>query len=288
MREITNGEVKRLITKMKALYGRKFTQQWESVLPADLEEMFMLGMSGLTTQEIACGFNALMRHDWPPTVPEFRRMCQPLDPLDQQWESADKAWATAIQNTDERTTFATNDQIQQAWGDASRVWPDKFAARRAFCDAYDRLVMVQKSLGRFPVWFMSLGTEAPEHRANAIQQAVEMGKVSIGFKSDAVALLEQVAPIAPNAMEFLEKIKSQLGMSGDRAAELEAKAEAERQSRINGQVQALARAQAERDNYPDPFENWDEYQEACKRDGRAIPQAIYNCHNNPVVQGAEA
>ena len=106
MVNLTAQDTVRLIAKMRALYGRKFDQQWQGVDPQTLAETFADGLQGLTAAELACGVNALMRHDWPPTVPEFRRMCQPVDPLDREWPTPEQAWATAIQNTDEAEKVA--------------------------------------------------------------------------------------------------------------------------------------------------------------------------------------
>ena len=46
------------------------------------------------------------------------------------------------------TTFATCDEIQQAWEVAKAVGNDRYAARRAFIDRYAALVDVSKGLGK--------------------------------------------------------------------------------------------------------------------------------------------
>lgn len=279
MREITGVEIALLLKKQKGMYGNKFKTQWPDSTDAEIFEAWSWGLQGINEQEFACGLNALIRQTWPPTVPEFRRMCQPIDPLDQQWPTAEEAWATGIQNSDENLTFATCDEIQQAWDVASRVWPDKYAARKAFCDVYDKLAVVAKAQMRTPKFWMTLGHESAEYRASAIEQAVDTGVVSVGYKSDAVAMIESTQPVNADVLAKIAEMKAMLGMAPESLAEAEAKREAEHKAKINNQVAVLARVEAERHHWPDPFDDWDAYQDAMFKAKRQIPQAIYNCHN---------
>ena len=271
MVNLTAQDTVRLIAKMRALYGRKFDQQWAGVDAQMLAETFAAGLQGLTAAELACGVNALMRHDWPPTVPEFRRMCQPIDPLDREWDTPEVAWAKATQNLNEMTTFSTNDQIQQAWGVASNVWPDRFAARKAFCDTYERLVIAAKAQNVLPVWWMSLGQEPATSRAVAITQAVEAGQVGIGYKADAVAMLEQSKPVATNVSSHLENLKRMFSMGAESLAEKQARINAEVEERKQRQIESLSQREAVAMHWPDPFENPVEYCEVMRVAGRAVP-----------------
>lgn len=277
MVNLTPQDTIRLIAKMRALYGRKFDQQWQGVDPQMLAETFADGLHGLTGQELACGVNALMRHDWPPTVPEFRRMCQPIDPLELAWDTPEVAWAKAIQNADEMTTFATCDQIQQAWGVAFAVWPDKYAARKAFCDSYERLVAVARLHGLLPVWWVSLGQEAPVARAIAIEQAVESGQVGIGYKSDAVAMLEQNKPLSANVAEHIAAMKAALGVSVDSLGDRSRRQQAEIEAKKQAQIDALQSRSKEHESWPDPFDNAAEYVASCRKSGRPIPAWYFGC-----------
>lgn len=274
MANVTPQNVVRLIAKMRALYGDKFDKQWRNVEPQDLAETFADALQGLTAAELACGVNALMRHDWPPTIPEFRRMCQPLDPIDREWPTAEQAWATAIQNTDEMTTFATCDQIQQAWGVAAAVWPDKYAARKAFCDTYDKIVTGAKAMGRLPVWWMSYGHETAENRALAVEQAVSGGLVGVGFKSDAVALLSQSSVMSPNVAEHIQKLKAAIGATDQSLAEKQQCMEQDRKAEAKRQVVELVRHEAEREGWPDPFDQPDLYIAAMKAAGKSVPAVV--------------
>ena len=267
MVNLTAQETTRLISKMRALYGRKFDQQWSGVDP----QMLAGGLQGLTSQELACGVNALMRHDWPPTVPEFRRMCQPIDPMDQQWDTPEQAWAKAVQNLNEQSTFATTDQIQQAWGVASSVWPDKYAARKAFCDTYEKLVVVAKAQGSMPKWWMSYGQESVASRAIAVEHAVECGQVAVGFKSDAIAMIQQSTPVAANVADHIAAMKAALGVTNESMAAKQMRLDAEMQRKKQAQIDALQQRSTEHEAWPDPFNSPDEYVAMCRQQGRSIP-----------------
>ena len=278
MVNLTPQDTVRLIAKMRALYGRKFDQQWAGVDAQMLAETFAGGLQGLTAAELACGVNALMRHDWPPTVPEFRRMCQPIDLLDREWDTPEVAWAKATQNSNEMTTFSTNDQIQQAWGVASNVWPDKYAARKAFCDTYERLVVAAKAQNVLPVWWISLGQEPATARAVAITHAVEAGQVGLGYKADAVAMLEQSKPLAPvvleRAADHLAQLKAMFSMGAESLAEKQARLNAEIEERKQKQIEALTQHEAVAMNWPDPFLDPVAYCDAMQDEGRAVPTWI--------------
>ena len=56
MVNLTPQDTIRLIAKMRALYGRKFDQQWQGVDPQMLAETFAEGLQGLTEQELKAKF----------------------------------------------------------------------------------------------------------------------------------------------------------------------------------------------------------------------------------------
>ena len=197
-------------------------------------------------------------------------MCQPIDPLDREWDTAEQAWAKAVLNVKELNTFSTCDQIQQAWGVAAAVWPDKFAARKAFCDTYDSLVAVAKSQGLLPVWWMSLGQESPELRAAAIERAVDAGQVSIAYKADAVAMLEQSKPLASNVSDHLAKMKALFGMAEESLIEKQMRMNAEMQERKQKQIDALANRASTPIYAPDPFLDAQEYADAMANAGKSV------------------
>jgi hypothetical protein len=87
---------------------------------------------------------------------------------------ADTAWAMLPR--DESQTVVWTNEMQQAWGVASPLMDmgDKFGARRAFCEAYDRIVEQARENGVAPRWEASLGLD-PHGRESALREAVRKG-----------------------------------------------------------------------------------------------------------------
>lgn len=92
--------------------------------------------------------------------------------------SADEAWATAVQLTDESVTVVINNEIAQAWAVAREVMPDRTGARMAFRSAYDRLVESNRKAQVSPSWFPSLGHDL-QGREAALLQAVSLGRLTM-------------------------------------------------------------------------------------------------------------
>lgn len=69
------GEV--VFAEMMLLYGAKFAQQWTGLTPREIKAAWNQKLQGFTPEEIRRGLDACMGHDWPPTLPEFIRMCRP-------------------------------------------------------------------------------------------------------------------------------------------------------------------------------------------------------------------
>ena len=71
-------------------YGTKFTDQWRgnSDDMADLKRHWAETLGKYTSDELKRGVDALSERDWPPTLPEFEKMCRaPLDPATAFYEA---------------------------------------------------------------------------------------------------------------------------------------------------------------------------------------------------------
>lgn len=64
----------RLWEKMGRIYGHK----WSSVAESD-DGTWLDGLRGITPEEVAHGLSGCMGrdNDWPPDLPEFRKLCKP-------------------------------------------------------------------------------------------------------------------------------------------------------------------------------------------------------------------
>lgn len=67
---------------MHLAYGKRFTDLWGATDPSAWLGYWSEQLAGYTAAEIACGLDALSKREWPPTLPEFKRLCRP--PLDPQ------------------------------------------------------------------------------------------------------------------------------------------------------------------------------------------------------------
>lgn len=296
---LNRDDVVRMTQKMRAIYGRKFDQQWEKISPSELVDVFQQATADLTAEELRRGFAALMSREWPPTVPEFVKLCRPISLIDQAWKSPDEAWAIAQGNLSELTTFATCDEIQQAWEVAKAVGNDRYAARRAFIDRYAALVDVSKGLGKKPVWRVSMGQEPAEQRAQAIEHLIEVGTLSADFREQADQLHLQARPVdvagliaqAPDEAtnpetgkkdrirSHLSALKNVLKMD-DAMDRRRQQAEAEQQAleaERRRQIEALGHA-APRELDPFSQEDWPDYCRGLAATGRKPAQTLIDHH----------
>jgi hypothetical protein len=72
--------VEKMFDQMLLNYGRKFTEQWGGADPDKLINHWARDMASYTPAEIKRGLAALELRDWPPTLPEFKKLCRP--PMD--------------------------------------------------------------------------------------------------------------------------------------------------------------------------------------------------------------
>jgi hypothetical protein len=69
--------VERIFAELGALYGSKFVDQWGSQDPATLKAFWAQKLAGLSGDELRRGLTACEQRDWPPTLPEFLKLCRP-------------------------------------------------------------------------------------------------------------------------------------------------------------------------------------------------------------------
>lgn len=81
---------------MLLTYGKKFSDQWGS---ADTDSLIAFWSQELATYsgvELKRGLDALATRDWPPTLPEFKKLCRaPIDNLISYYEAVNGVQARA-------------------------------------------------------------------------------------------------------------------------------------------------------------------------------------------------
>jgi hypothetical protein len=77
-----------MFKKMLLDYGKKFTDQWGAADTDELIAHWSQEMAGYSGGEIARGLAAMAAKDWPPTLPEFKKMCRPpVSATEAYWEA---------------------------------------------------------------------------------------------------------------------------------------------------------------------------------------------------------
>jgi hypothetical protein len=80
--------IERLFERMLLEYGKRFGDQWAQ---ADMDKLiahWAAELAGYSGAELKRGVDALASRDWPPTLPEFKRMCRPpVDPMRAYYEA---------------------------------------------------------------------------------------------------------------------------------------------------------------------------------------------------------
>lgn len=73
---------------MLMTYGKRFVDQWSGPDPDALLKHWEMKLAGYSDAEIERGKAALAGRDWPPTLPEFQRLCRPpIDPYVAYYEA---------------------------------------------------------------------------------------------------------------------------------------------------------------------------------------------------------
>jgi hypothetical protein len=81
-RPLPESWVEKLFEKMLFDYGKKFTDQWGAADSDGLIAYWSASLAGFTGAELDRGVKAMEALDWPPTLPQFKKLCRPpMDPM---------------------------------------------------------------------------------------------------------------------------------------------------------------------------------------------------------------
>lgn len=84
-----------VVNEMHLLYGAKFAQQWEGLTPRELKDSWNQKLAGLSEAHVRRGLMACLTREWPPTLPEFLKLCCP-------WLTAELAYHEAVRGLSAR------------------------------------------------------------------------------------------------------------------------------------------------------------------------------------------
>jgi len=80
--------VKSLFEKMTSYYGAKFADQWRDSDTEIVKRVWATELGKLSTEELKFGVAKLISQDWPPTLPQFFKLCRPdVDALAAYYEA---------------------------------------------------------------------------------------------------------------------------------------------------------------------------------------------------------
>lgn len=69
--------IERLFSRFEAMYGAKFADAWRGCNLQRVKAVWAEELGGYSRDELAAGVAACLTKDWPPTLPEFLKLCRP-------------------------------------------------------------------------------------------------------------------------------------------------------------------------------------------------------------------
>ncbi len=177
--------IERLFSRFEAMYGAKFADAWKGCDLSNVKRVWSDALGGYSRDELAAGAAGCMAKDWPPTLPEFLKLCRPAAASAPGGHpSANEAWGLVLASIDETATVVWTEQIAEAAGISQPILDagDEVGARMAFRDAYERILRERPEP---PRWFPSLGSDVAG-REEALDRAVRAGLMT---QSHAAGLL---------------------------------------------------------------------------------------------------
>jgi len=99
-----------VVREMRLLYGTKFAQQWQGLSPRELRESWDQKLAGFNEAQVRRGIAACHLREWPPTVPEFLRLCCP-------WMTPEVAYHEAVRGMSARQRGETGE-----WSHPAVYW----------------------------------------------------------------------------------------------------------------------------------------------------------------------
>ncbi len=101
--------IERLFARFSAMYGSRFADLWGGCKLDQVKAVWAEELAGYGGDELRRGVEACKARDWPPTLPEFLKLCRP--PVD-----FERAFYEAVDQ------LAKRDQGRDAWSHPAVYW----------------------------------------------------------------------------------------------------------------------------------------------------------------------
>ena len=80
--------IESLFERMLLSYGSKFSEQWKGIDSDKIKKHWAISLGELTREELKVGVSKLGALDWPPSLPQFIKLCRPpIDALHAYYEA---------------------------------------------------------------------------------------------------------------------------------------------------------------------------------------------------------
>lgn len=93
--------IERLFLRFSAMYGSKFADLWRGCDLASVKALWAEELAGYAADEIKRGIDCCKTRDWPPTLPEFLKLCRPPVDFERSFFEAAKQIGLRDSGTDE-------------------------------------------------------------------------------------------------------------------------------------------------------------------------------------------
>jgi hypothetical protein len=180
-------------------YGKLWAERYANLglTMNDIKSEWEAELCRLTPQELQAGIDACRTKAFPPTLPEFVKMCWSGHP------SSDAAWAIAVKSIDENNTVTWTKEIMQAWDRCRAVYEDgdKIGARMAFKAEYESMNLSQR-----PEWIVSEGFDK-EKRLIEMNSAQAAGLIGMSEQAKMIGVESTSSTAKQKAMERLKELR---------------------------------------------------------------------------------
>lgn len=212
--------VKALFDQMKFTYGVKFLDQWAGISISGAMRHWAMKLKPLSRAELTVGWSTLETLAWPPTLPEFIKLCRPgIDPVVAFYEALEQGGRRERGEPDEWSSPA----IYWAWRKigAFDFAHSAYAVLRSRWEAALAAEMDKDQPDPIPPQMVAL--PAPGKTALATERAQQLladfkvkgmgGSVAAGDgRNWARKILERKARGEPMAIALWESAEQALGM----------------------------------------------------------------------------
>ena len=162
--------IERLFLEMSMAYGKKFSDQWGGQDPQQLKRFWAAKLGEFTSEDMQRGVEALSTREWPPTLPEFIKLCKPtFDALTAYYEAV----AGIIERTEGKIGNWSHPAIY--WASVPMAFDLQNQSYSQMKIRWEKSLSEQMNLGQWAsIPEAMLALPAPDRSSNARHHAEKM------------------------------------------------------------------------------------------------------------------